>query len=142
MSSKKTNIGCRCRPIIVLIVVLLLFNACFSGRATSGSSDERSETAVQNEQPVAEQDPDAISLQDDNCDDVEASGNDAGEEDGERPFAASASSAAGRDTTYDSVVAAAETVKEQYPGISWSSQWEELSNMGYSREEIAWAIGD
>lgn len=42
---------------------------------------------------------------------------------------------------YDAVCGAAESIKEQYPGISWSSQWEELSNMGYSYEEIAWAIG-
>ena len=42
---------------------------------------------------------------------------------------------------YDEVVSAAEALKEQYPDMSWSSQWEELMNQGYSYDEIAWAIG-
>lgn len=42
---------------------------------------------------------------------------------------------------YDDVVSAAETLKEQHPDMSWSSQWEELMNQGFSNEEIAWAIG-
>ena len=42
---------------------------------------------------------------------------------------------------YDDVVSAAESLKEQYPDMSWSSQWEELMDQGYSNEEIAWAIG-
>lgn len=42
---------------------------------------------------------------------------------------------------YDNVVSAAENLKEQYPDMSWSSQWEELMDQGFSNEEIAWAIG-
>lgn len=53
----------------------------------------------------------------------------------------SKSSKKSSNSRYTQAINEAESIKEQYPNISWSSLWEEMQDRGYTYDEIAWAIG-